>query len=150
VTLTLVSPRADIGQLAVRAPVVVPSTCTIREAARTMRGADVSSALIAGMNAIVTERDLAVAVAEGRDGTDAVSSIASAHPVVVEGHTPIAEAAAVMLNRGVRHLIVHVGDDVGVVSLRDVMDVLLQALEPSMGWQSLRFGPSSSSELWLG
>lgn len=149
-TLTLVSPKADIGQLVVHEPVVVPSTYSLRETARAMRKSDVSSALVSGMNAIVTERDLAVALAEGLDGSEAVSSIACAHPVVVEGHTPIAEAAAVMLNRGVRHLIVHVGDDVGVVSQRDVMAVLLQALEPSVGLQSVRFGPSSSSELWLG
>lgn len=149
-TLALVGPKAEVGQLVLGPAVVVPTDSTIRDAARTMARAGVSSVLVEGVEAIVTERDLAEAVADGLDVYGPVTSIAADRPVTIDAHTSVVDAAATMLNRGVRHLVVREGDQVGVVSLRSIMAVLLQALEPSVWLSGLRFSLSSSSELWLG
>ena len=53
--------------------------------------------------------------------------------------TDILEAAALMLNHEVRHLIVELPDgSTGIVSLRAIMAVLLQAAQPDIWLSTLR------------
>lgn len=149
--LQVSTPSMGLGRLVVRPAVVVSPDATLREAAAALREANVSSALVGGPRAIITERDLTGAWAAGATGGESVGELASDHPVVVGAGMPIAEAAAVMLNREVRHLIVLMDDgSAGVVSLRSVMAVLLQAVKPEIWLATLRVSIQAPPELWFG
>lgn len=143
-------PQTDIARLVLGPALVLRPDATIREAAKALRAMDSSAALVGGPGAIVTERDLTRAWSHGLTGDESVSDIATDHPVVVDAHTPIAEAAALMLNREVRHLIVVDRERVGIVSLRTVMAVLLQAVHPERWLAELRLRISEDPEMWLG
>jgi CBS domain-containing protein len=105
---------------------------TLRQAARLMSERRTGSAVVvdpegAGTG-IITERDILNAI--GGD-LDPDSERASAHltwDVVYAGPDwTLEEAAAMMINRGFRHLVVLDGDDVlGVISVRDVVRVWSQ------------------------
>jgi CBS domain-containing protein len=69
---------------------------------------------------------------------------------VVPGDCSVMDAGAVMLNEEVRHLIVELGDGVGIVSLREVMAVLLCAVNPKIWLARLRVAVTGPSEIWLG
>jgi hypothetical protein len=73
-------------------------------------------------------------------------------PQSVAGHTDILDVAPVMINQEVRHLIVELPDGSdGVVSIRDIMAVLLQAAKPELWMSSLRVKIEvPSPEAWLG
>ena len=82
---------------------------------------------------IFTERDLMTrVVAEGRPvaGTT-IGDVMTAPAVMVGRDTTIAQAAAVMQARHVRHLLVvdNDGDLLGLVSLREILYQMLDALE---------------------
>jgi CBS domain-containing protein len=74
---------------------------------------------------IITERDLTVAMAEGADPVfTPVSDYMTAAPEVLGPDSELVDAAHVMLELGIRHLpIVRSGRLVGVLSMRDVLDV---------------------------
>ena len=59
--------------------------------------------------AIVTERDLTQALADGCEPGERVVAIASANPLTVAHHASVIEAATLMLNEGLRHLVVSRG-----------------------------------------
>lgn len=149
--LAITSPEMEVGRLAVQPAVVVDPAATIAEAAALLREADVSSALVGDRRAIITERDFTTAWAQGFVGTEPAVSIAATAPVVIDARTPIVEAATIMLDRRVRHLVVAIpeGTD-SVVSLRAVVAVLLQAVKPDMWMTGPSVSPTSCSELWLG
>lgn len=75
--------------------------------------------------AILTERDLARALADGVDpASTPVSEYMTPDPVTVSPETEAADAAATMLNLGVRHLpVVEAGRVVGMVSSRDLLSL---------------------------
>jgi len=62
-----------------------------------------------------------------------VKNVASSSPVWAAADTTIAEAAALMIESGVRHLVVLDGHHTpcGVVSMRDLFVVLLDSHEPA-------------------
>jgi CBS domain-containing protein len=72
---------------------------------------------------IITERNLAAAMAEGADPvTTPVSDYMTPAPEVPGPDSELADAARVMLELGVRHLpIMRGGRLVGVLSMRDVL-----------------------------
>ena len=56
-----------------------------------------------------------------------------------------------MLRHEIRHLVVtDSGDVLGIVSLREVMAVLLQALDPAVWVATLRAALTTHTEIWLG
>jgi hypothetical protein len=60
-------------------------------------------------------------------------------------------AAEIMLNEEVRHLLVSIDPrNVGVVSIRDVLAVLVQAVDPHLWLTSLRVSFDAPTEIWLG
>ena len=60
-------------------------------------------------------------------------------------------AAGLMLNEQVRHLLVELDTGaVGVVSIRDLLAVLLQAVDLHLWLTSLRVAIETRSEMWLG
>jgi CBS domain-containing protein len=80
---------------------------------------------------VITERDVLRAIAEGTDLDAAkVSDWMTPDPVAVERSTPLEDACDLMIDRGVRHLLVREGDAlVGVLNMRDVVGVLSGAAE---------------------
>src|SRR5436309_705543 len=133
----VIEPKSTIGRLVARPPVRVDATATIGDVARVMRDAGVSSTLVGPEGAIVTERDVARAVAAGVELEGPVLPVITRHPVRVPSDTAIVDAAALMLNEEVRHLVVDFPSGaVGVVSLRDIAAVLLQTTSPHL-WLSV-------------
>ncbi len=123
-----------IGGLPLRQLVTVSEDATLAEAARTLRDAKVSCALLAEPPLrIVTERDLAHAWAHEHQVKTLVETIASGSPVWATTDTTIAVGAAMMIEHGVRHLVILDRSDApcGIISMRDLFVVLLDSHEPA-------------------
>jgi CBS domain-containing protein len=76
--------------------------------------------------ALVTERDLAVAMADERPLSDQVATVASAAPLTVSPDDTVIDAVNLMLRGDVRHLVVARDRRlVGVVSIRDLLAALV-------------------------
>lgn len=84
------------------------------------------------LQGIITERDLMCAVADGADPAAAtVERYMTRDPVTVAPDTDAAEAAASMLQLGVRHLpVMEGGQVVGMLSARDLLTDLSWEAEP--------------------
>ena len=80
---------------------------------------------------VITERDVLRAIAEGTDLDEGrVGDWMTPDPVAVERATPLDDACELMIERGVRHLLVREGAElVGVLNMRDVVGVLSGAAE---------------------
>ena len=80
---------------------------------------------------VITERDVLRAIAEGTDLDAArVADWMTPDLVAVERSTSLDDACDLMIERGVRHLLVREGGDlVGVLNMRDVVGVLSGAAE---------------------
>jgi signal-transduction protein with cAMP-binding, CBS, and nucleotidyltransferase domain len=142
---------SPVRRLVIRPAVSVAESASVGDVVAAMRTHDVSAVVIGEQLGIVTERDLARAVEDGVRPADPVERVVTRQPVVVSGDLPVVDAAALMLNQGVRHLVVDLGPgQVGVISTRDVLAVLLQAVDPHMWLTSLRIAIESPPELWLG
>ena len=75
---------------------------------------------------IMTERDVLRAVAAGSVEGATVSEWMTRHPETIEPSDTTGHAAAVMIHGGFRHLpVVEAGKAVGMVSIRDLMQVVL-------------------------
>lgn len=109
---------------------------TAREISKAMRDEHCGVLLIYGSDtvAVVSERDVVRALAEG-DDPDAVWAVdvMTRTTIMIEPDAPIEAAAEVMLEAGVRHLVVDDQDNdrFGVVSMRDLLDPLLAGLDAS-------------------
>lgn len=128
----------------VMAPVRVrldPAT-TLRRAAIALRDGSTGLAVIEepGAVSVLTERDILRAIAEGVD-LDAVTvgERMTGDPATVEPTASLDAACDLMIERGVRHLLVRErGALLGVVNMRDVVSVLsgaapLGAVPPARG-----------------
>ncbi len=150
-TTRVVDARSHIGRLVSREPVRVEDDATLAEVARVMRDANVSSVLVGMHGAIATERDLTRALAAGLSTEAPVLAVSSRHPIRVAADLALVDAAAVMLNEEIRHLIIEFSDGrEGVVSLRDIVAVLLQTASPDLWLSSLRLSVQLPTEIWLG
>lgn len=109
--------------------VTVGPSHNLRQAAAAMVAHNVGAALVIDDEApgpgIVTERDLLLAVGEGKDpdmalvGSHMTESVLTADP-----EWSLEHAAAEMSRRGVRHLVVFdAGEVVGILSMRDIVRV---------------------------
>lgn len=148
---TWLTPDSPIAVVVRRPTVTVESSASIGETADVMREANVSAVLVGDTGAIVTERDLTVALAR-RLGPDApVAEIGSLEPLRVPARTSVVDAARTMCEQHVRHLVVDLpGEPDGIVSLRDVVATLITASEPLAWTMALRHVGVVTSELWLG
>jgi CBS domain-containing protein len=127
----LAADRTPLGQLALRKPVTVPPEATLREVANRLEQANVSSALIYSHGLpreFVSERDLARGLAKGRGPDDRVEAVATKGLVSATTTTTLGEAADMMVQHEIRHLVVLAsdGEALGVLSMRDVFPVLLR------------------------
>ncbi|HEU0303542.1 MAG TPA: CBS domain-containing protein [Gaiellaceae bacterium] len=104
---------------------------TLEEAARRLRAHNVGALMVfdeEGFIGIITERDLASAVAGGHyPETAQVGDYMTMRPITVTPNTDVREVAAQMLETEVRHLPVELdGRLVGVISLRDLLPVIVK------------------------
>jgi CBS domain-containing protein len=143
-----------LDALPLRPVVTVVRETPLDHVARVMRAHDVSAVIVGEPGepvAIVTERDLAQALADGRPSSDPVVAVASRDPITVRHRATVLEAAAVMLREGVRHLVVTADQRVaGVVSQSDVLAALVLGLAPDTVVIRLDRLTSEPPEMWLG
>jgi len=120
--LALVSTLADLMTSDV---LTVAPEDTIGEAAQKMVDREVSSAAVSDYGrliGILTERDLTRAVAGRTHSSEArVREWMTSDPITLPPSASPSEAAAIMLDRGFRHIPVVEGERaIGIVSIRDV------------------------------
>ncbi|MEM3671365.1 MAG: CBS domain-containing protein [Thermoprotei archaeon] len=124
-------------------PVTVEVSSTLREAAEKMWSEKVGSVVAVDDNGylrgILTERDMVFAAAKGLlDASEkkaTVESVMSKNVITVNEDSSIAQVAELMSEFNIKHIVVmsQEGKPVGVVSLRDMLDVgfeFLRILSP--------------------
>jgi CBS domain-containing protein len=97
-----------IGEISLDKPIRVPGGATLREMAGTMEDAHTTCALV-GVSPprLVTDHDLAGAVAAGLGADAPVEQVATKSPVWATTSTTLRDAVAMMVNHGIRHLLVY-------------------------------------------
>jgi CBS domain-containing protein len=121
-----------IMRLPHRQPVHVDLDTTLRACAKVMADESIGAVLVRGPHGpagVLTERDIAAALAEGAlADRDRARDFMTADIDGVPELTSIAEAAREMLRNEIRHLAVtRDGKTVGIISSRDVLAVLANA-----------------------
>jgi CBS domain-containing protein len=103
----------------------IPADATVEDAARAMREADASAALVGGPRptGIVTDSDLRRrVVAEGLDPATPAREVMSRPLRTLDARTPLYGALLMMLEENVHHVpVVRDGEVVGLVSERDLL-----------------------------
>jgi signal-transduction protein with cAMP-binding, CBS, and nucleotidyltransferase domain len=122
-----------LGSLPLSPPTVVSEADSLVEVARLMADRQVSCALLSESPLrVVTERDLALAWAGGSSPDDAVATIATDHPYWAPASATPADAGAMMISLGIRHLVVLDAAELalGIISMAELFAVLVQDHEP--------------------
>jgi CBS domain-containing protein len=127
---TVLDPTDPVRLVMARRLVGVGSEVSLREVARELYECEIGVVLVdnpGGATGLVSERDLVAAVADGDDLDERQAlDIMTADLVTAAPDDTIASVGALMRDAGVRHVPVAVqGTVVGVVSIRDVLEVLL-------------------------
>jgi CBS domain-containing protein len=113
--------------------VVVDEEATLREVATLLADEDIGAVIVRnelGMSGILSERDVTRAVAEGAD-PDLVwaADIMTPDPIGADVEDTVLAVAARMITANIRHLpVFHDAQPVGIVSARDIMRALADAL----------------------
>jgi len=108
------------------APVTVPPTCALGEAAQLMGSHGVGSLLVTDGGAlvgIVTDRDIAVrGIGSGLDAGAAVQQVMTPDPVTIQGAADVFEAFAVFRTASSRRLPVLEDEELaGIISVDDLL-----------------------------
>lgn len=125
----------DLGDLVSGSPFVCGPDTDLVEVATVMAARGYGSAGVVDgrtLLGVITERDLVRAIAAGADMADEpVRRWMSTDPDVFDSRTDLFEAAEWLIESGYRHLPVvgSSGDLKGIVSLRDLLASILEALE---------------------
>jgi CBS domain-containing protein len=122
-----------LGELEFDPGVRVPGDTTVRAVAGVMENTGLSCVLVgAGPPAVVTEHDIAGAVAAGLSGETLVGQLATREPVWATTSTTVRDALGLMIGNGIRHLVVLApgGEVAGVVSLLEATRWLLDMTTP--------------------
>ena len=110
--------------------VAVQGSATLRQAAERLDAANVGALVILGKDprpvAVISERDVVRAIAEGADPDEVwVADVAHEEPRYATPGASIRAIGLEMVASGVRHLpVMEEGEVIGMVSARDVMSVL--------------------------
>lgn len=125
-----------IQDVAKREPVMVPPQTVLREVTRTMARDDVGAVLVGTPKrplGIVSERDVALALARGADPDETrAAAVMSSDLVALRPGDSVYDAAVDMLDLGIRHVAVldQHGTAVGMISVRDLLrPLVISALE---------------------
>jgi signal-transduction protein with cAMP-binding, CBS, and nucleotidyltransferase domain len=124
---------ATLGGMHLQPPTVVSASDTLASVASALVADGVSCAILSEPPLrVVTEFDLARGLARGMRPEDAVAPVASENPNWAPPSASVAEAAALMVSLGIRHLVVVDISDrpSGVVSMAQLFDVLVRTQEP--------------------
>ena len=108
---------------------------SVAEAARVMTERGIGSACLVDdgqLRGIITERDVLRAAASGRDlNAEPVTAWMTADPVTITPDELPSRVAAIMAERGFRHLpVLDGGELVGIISMRDVWRFSFLPSEP--------------------
>lgn len=116
--------------------VVADGNESVNAAVQRLSGRDVGALLVVRegrLVGILSERDvLRRVVAPGLDSAETdVHSVATPHPIAVEGATPLKECVRIIREHGFRHLPIIDGDrhPVGIISSRDLLQFTVRGLE---------------------
>jgi CBS domain-containing protein len=143
------SPSSPVSAISTAVPEVAGSR-PLSEAAALMEEANVPALLVVPDSGVVTERDIARGMAAGLGRDDAVAALDATAGFVIDGATPVAVAAELMLVHEVSTMVVRLeGGTLGVVSLHDVVAVLLQH-GPELWLTSTSVAIEDHSEVWIG
>ena len=119
---------SPVGAVTTFDPVTAGPADDVTELARLMTEIDCGSLIVRGpdtQTSILTERDIVRAVAGGVIEARA-ADLMSRGAVTVPADLTIGEAAATMIEVGIRHLVVERLDgELGITSIRDLLDALL-------------------------
>jgi signal-transduction protein with cAMP-binding, CBS, and nucleotidyltransferase domain len=152
-SLEVIHLKSPLRSLVSRPAAPVDRNTTLLVTSQVMRSRNVSALLVGDQaEAIVTERDLARALANGCQPDTSIATIASFHPITVPATIPVIQAAALMLNDDIRHLVVDLGaGDFGIVSIQVIMAAFLQASDPGLWLEALRIRVHlTPSDCWIG
>lgn len=121
----LVVPPQPVRRLVGRKAVDVASGSSLRDTLAALVDNDVGALLITDddddVKGIVSERDLIDVVHDGADlDAEKIESVMQPDIITIAPEATVVDAARVMIDRGVRHLLVE-GPDGGVVSIRAVL-----------------------------
>jgi signal-transduction protein with cAMP-binding, CBS, and nucleotidyltransferase domain len=123
---------ATLGGMHLRPPTVVSASDTIANVATALVRDGVSCAILEESPLrVVTEFDLVRGLARGSRPEDEIATVASEHPNWAPPSATLAEAAALMVSLGIRHLVVldMTERPSGVVSMAELFDVLVRSQE---------------------
>lgn len=117
---------ASVSRLIGDSVVRIASDATLADVARVLTGSEIGAVLVgddARPQALVSERDLVHAVADGRDpASTPAAEVASAELAWCDVDSTIDEVAMEMMDRYIRHVLVEdEGVLVGIVSARDLL-----------------------------
>jgi CBS domain-containing protein len=136
------SEQANVAAPATAADIMRPALTTVDQndhiaaAAYLMKHAGTTALMVLDARTgeaagIITEADIAHAVADGKDvDTTRIQALMTARPTVINATTSVRDAAKVMTSGHFRHLPV-VGD-AGLVGIVDITDVCLALLGPDV------------------
>ncbi len=126
----IVAPR-PVGELVGRHMVDIAPGATLRAAIAKLVDADVGVIVIRDgetTKGILSERDLIDAVHEGTDLDEArVDHLMQPDIVSVDSATTVVDAARLMMDRGIRHLLVEGPDGGGIISMRATLRAMLDS-----------------------
>lgn len=116
-----------VEALVKRSPVTISASATIRQAAEVFAREKIGLLVVASSvspvraQAVISERDVVRAVAKGTPLTGQLESIATRKLVSVKRSDRPSKAVQLMLEHGIRHLVVENDDGTlfGVLSIRD-------------------------------
>ncbi len=131
-----------------KAPVTVPTGCTLQEAAQLMGDHGVGSVLVLDgyeVVGIVTDRDIAVRGAgAGKPVTSTVDTVMTRNPVTIGGSADVVDAYQALKSAGVRRLPVVEDENLaGIITADDLLVALvleLGAVVSTVGHQMLEPG----------
>jgi predicted transcriptional regulator len=129
VEVDMTNPDSEVQDVMTRRTVSVGEKLTLRSLAAVLAELDIGVALVEasdGSVAVVSERDVVRAIADGADPDEVWAVDVMGPRVVATGQdSSIVDVARVMSDEAVRHVAVTAdGAVVGVVSVRDVLPVL--------------------------
>jgi len=116
-----------VGDLVKRSPITVNERSSIREAAKVMSSNRIGLLVVTDsrgeIKGVVSERDIVKAVARGEDLDLSVMRIATKNVISLERDAGIEEAAYLMSENRIRHLVItEKGKLYGVISVRDIVE----------------------------
>ena len=124
-----------VRRLASRTLATVPPEATLREVAEELALDEIGVVVVQHGHdpiGVISERDLVTAIGSGGDTGSQAAELMTVDLVTAPEETPVVDVARLMIDAGVRHVLVCEGgdDDVpgrvtGIVSMRDVVGALL-------------------------